>query len=177
MAQPTRQEALATLAEGHERLRVLFAALPDEAVSRPATIGAGDWSAKDLAGHIESWEGYALRTVDEWLRGEEPWIERAAFSGPADGVDRLNEETYRRTTAMPASEVMAEFDATHERLVRTISDLGDERWVEEASYETPGGRRARLGILLGSIMGAPQRPFGHAFAHLPDLEAFVESLA
>ncbi len=28
-------------------------------------------------------------------------------------------------------------------------------------------------MLLGSVMGAPKRPFGHAFAHLPDLEAFV----
>jgi hypothetical protein len=30
--------------------------------------------------------------------------------------------------------------------------------------------------LLGSILGAPKLPFGHAAAHLPDLEAFVTAL-
>jgi len=31
--------------------------------------------------------------------------------------------------------------------------------------------------MLGSITGAPDRPFGHAWAHLADLEAYVAAAA
>jgi hypothetical protein len=52
--------------------------------------------------------------------------------------------------------------------------MADQEWEARAFYPTE--RRDRLALLLGSITGAPGQPFGHAFAHVPDLEAFVSSL-
>ena len=52
--------------------------------------------------------------------------------------------------------------------------VGPEEWEGKAFYETE--RRTRLGTLLCAVTGAPKRPFGHAFAHLSDLEAYVSSL-
>src|SRR5437879_4176307 len=62
----------------------------------------------------------------------------------------------------------------HRELIEELSHIGPEEWEAKAFYETE--RRTRLGTLLGAITGAPKRPFGHAFAHLPDLEAYVSSL-
>jgi hypothetical protein len=37
---------------------------------RSATITGGYWSAKDLVGHLTSWEEHALGALAAWRRGE-----------------------------------------------------------------------------------------------------------
>ena len=51
----TQAAALATLDEGQQTLLTLLGQLDDEALTRAGTIG-GDWSAKDLLGHLAFWE-------------------------------------------------------------------------------------------------------------------------
>ena len=63
MSEVRRQEALATLAEGDAALGALFAQLSSDQLIEPATIGGGDWSAKDLLGHIAFWEELAAQTL------------------------------------------------------------------------------------------------------------------
>ncbi len=75
MTIPTRDEAIRTLDEGHRGVRDLMALLSDDDLVEPATIGGGDWSAKDLLGHLTTWEEIALASLDEWRRGERPGIE------------------------------------------------------------------------------------------------------
>ncbi|MBI2237985.1 MAG: DinB family protein [Actinobacteria bacterium] len=171
MTIPTRDEAIRTLDEGHRGVGELMALLSDDDLVKPATIGGGDWSAKDLLGHLTTWEEIALESLDEWRRGERPGIEDV-FSG--NGTDRLNDESVARKTALPLAEVRATAEAVHRALVDAIAAMTDEEWTGKAPY--PAERRTRLATLLGAILGAPQRPFGHAFAHLPDLEAYVASL-
>ena len=177
MEQPTRAEAIATLEEGHAKLRALLDGVGEEELDRAATIGGGDWSAKDLVGHLRSWEGFAVRTIEEWQRGEAPWILQAAFSGAGgEKVDALNASTYERTRAMRPAGVLSEYERTHGELIALLEQMPDERWVEEAFWPASEDRRDRLGSLLGSVLGAPGRPFGHAFAHIPNLEDYVASL-
>jgi hypothetical protein len=179
VAQPTREEAIRTLRDGHDQLDSLAQALTDEDLTRPATMGGGEWSAKDILGHIATWEEVALRTLEEFRRGETPWIERdeGPFAAPATGrVDAFNARTVAEKQRRPLEQVRREAAGTHRGLVEAIRALTDEEWTAKASYPTPMNRRRRLVTLLGSVLGAPQRPFGHAFAHLPDLEAYITSL-
>jgi hypothetical protein len=169
----TRDDALATLEEGHRLTVDLIARLTDDQLSRPATIGGGDWSAKDLLGHIASWEEYALRALDEWRRGERPWVEDV-FRTP-DEVDRVNAEAVVAKAAMSDGEVREAAEASFRALADSLRSMSDDEWRRKAPYETK--QRQRLGNLLGSITGAPKGPFAHAFAHLPDLDAYVASLA
>jgi hypothetical protein len=176
VAVPSRDEALATLADGQARLGQLLARLSDDQLARPATIGGGDWSAKDLIGHLATWEALALQTIQEWRRHEIPWVERdgGVFSAPATGkVDAYNARTVAEKAGQDVAEVRAEAEHVHRDLIAAIGSVGDEEWSKTAFYPTPNGRRRKLATLVGSVLGAPQRPFGHAFAHLPDLEAYV----
>lgn len=178
MAQPTIAEAIETLEEGHARVGELLRRLDDAAFEAPATIGGGDWSAKDLLGHLATWEDLGLRSLDEWRRGEMPWIERpeGVFSAPATGkVDAFNARTVAEFRTVPADAARGRAEDVHRRLVAALSELAPHEWTAKATYETPNDRRRRLGTLLGSILGAPQRPFGHAFAHLDDLRRYVDS--
>jgi hypothetical protein len=65
-------------------------------------------------------------------------------------------------------------DAQAQALVGAIREMDNAEWHSKAPYRAE--RRAWLGMMLGSITGAPKRAFGHAFAHLPDLERYVSAL-
>jgi hypothetical protein len=64
-----RAEAIGRLREQ----RATTLALIDELSSRARTtpgLGGGEWSAKDLLGHLESWERHALDALAAWGRDE-----------------------------------------------------------------------------------------------------------
>jgi hypothetical protein len=167
----SQAEALAVLQEGQSQLQELLGSLSDDDLVRPATIGGGDWSAKDLIGHIAFWEEIAVVTLEAWLRGEKPPLETAFTSG---SVDQLNAWNQERKRSWPLERVRADSDETHRRLIASIQDMSGEQWITPRPFE--GDQPEDLGSELGGVLGAPGRPFGHAFAHHPDLEAFVEAV-
>jgi hypothetical protein len=173
VAQPSPGGAVRTLEEGHRSLTALFEQLTDEQLERPSTIGGGDWSARDLMAHIEVWEALALQSLQEWRNATRPSIEDV-FSKGSDGVDALNAERAQAKRGLSLDEVRIQAADTHRELIEELSHIGDEEWNAKALYETE--RRTSLGKLLGSVVGASKRPFGHAFAHLPDLDAYVSSV-
>jgi len=173
VAQPTPDEAVQTLEEGHVATSALFSRLTDAQLEHPATIGGGDWSARDLMAHLEVWEALALQSLQEWRNTTRPFIEEI-FAKGADGVDALNEERIQAKRGLSLDEVRIQAADTHRELIDELSHMDDEEWKAKAFYETE--RRSTLGNLLGSVTGAPKRPFGHAFAHLPHLEAYLASI-
>ena len=168
----TREEALATLAEGRAAIAALVAKLDDEQFERPRTIGGGDWSARDLVSHLAHWEELAQEAAGEWRAGQEPSIERVFRDGTVDEVNAKNDAASRGLTAAQVRERAAR---AHAAIVATVTATSDEEWSRKGAYATE--RRETLGMLLASILGAPKRGFGHAFAHLPDLQAYVSTLA
>jgi hypothetical protein len=179
MAQPSQEEAISILEEGNARLRELLENIPEPDVIREATIGGGEWSAKDLIGHISTWEEVAIRSLEEWRRGEMPWVERndGPFTGPGnEAIDAINARTVEEKRRLSLEEVRRRGSETHRQLVNEIRSLSEEEWRAQAFYPTEKDRRRRLVTLLGAILGAPRAPFGHAFAHIPDVVSFVASV-
>lgn len=178
MADPTRVEALQTLLDGQARIDELVDRLSDEDLTRPATIGDGDWSAKDLIGHLATWEELALRSMKQFQKGQMPWVEspEGPFSAPATGkIDAFNAKAVSEKRAQTLEVVRRSAANIHHELIGHIAATSDAEWGSKAFYETPNRRRRKLCTLLGSILAAPQQPFGHAFAHVPDLDIYVLS--
>jgi DinB superfamily len=167
----SQAEALAVLQEGQSQLQELLGSLSDDDLVRPATIGGGEWSAKDLIGHVAFCEEIGLVTIEAWLRGERPPIEATFGSGNVDEQNAANQERKRSWTL---TRVRADSDETHRRLVASIQALSGEQWMTPRPFQ--GDQPEHLASELGGVLGAPGRPFGHAFAHLPDLEAFVDTV-
>lgn len=171
----SRQEALTVLADGGGEVDRLLARLSEDELTRPRTIGGGDWSAGDLLGHIAHWEELAVAAMAEWRAGRVPWIETVFGADDVDGaVDNVNAENARRSAGKGLDELRARAAAAHAALLAAITDMSDEEWASRAPYPTE--RRRTLGELLGSVTGAPKRAFGHAFAHLDDLRAYVSEV-
>jgi hypothetical protein len=165
----TRDQATELVEDGHRKLTALFDRLSGDRFTRPKTIGGGDWSAKDLMGHIAFWEEIALATIDSSRRGEALRLDQAFASG---GIDELNAWNHKRKARWSADRVRRESEETHRRLIDEIGRLSSKTWNEVIPMAND--KRIRLGTRLGQVLSGPTQRFGHAFAHLPDLEAYVK---
>ena len=165
----SQARALRTLEEEHESVRELVEQLRDEDFERSATIGGGDWSAKDLVGHLTSWEKHARGALAAWRRGEPAPIQRALR---IQGLNGVNADAVAADRDRSADTVRRRFDDIHRRLVAEIRSMPDATW------DSPPTKRSRrsLGHVVGGIVGGPAGPFAHASAHLPHLRAYVESV-
>ncbi len=163
-------EAAETIARGHRDVRSLLAGITVEELEEPATIGGGEWSAKDLVGHLTTWEEIALSAIEEWRRGERPAIEDT-FA--AAGGDVLNADEVARKSVVPVQEILGHSDDVNGRLVVVLRSIRAEDWDQPAAYADREAETT-LGSLLGAILGSETRPFQHLLAHQRDLRAFSE---
>src|SRR5437867_2504354 len=137
----SREDAIRIVSEGHRSVQELLSRLDDDAFVRRSTIGASEWSAKDLAGHLADWEEYALRSLDEWRSRVRPWFEDL-------DTDPVNDEAILRHLNEPAADVRRRFSELHVRFRSALIDMSDDEWSEPSSYETD--RPRSLGELLGA---------------------------
>ena len=163
----SREDAVRIVSEGHRSVRELLDRLDDEAFVTHGAISGGEWSAKDLAGHLADWEEYALRTLDEWRSRVRPWFEDV-------DTDPVNDDAIQRHLDEPATEVRRRFTELHERLRSALIDMPQDEWGARTFYQTD--RQRSLGELLGAVVGGPDGPFRHADAHLGSLRDYVSTL-
>lgn len=172
-----KNEAIRILEAGRAALEALFSQLSDEDFSQRGTIGGGEWSVKDVAAHVGGWyERYIPVGLDAIRRGERP--EFADLLGGAEVDDRVNAEIVEEWLEIPTVEVRERYRKAEEGLMEAIRGLSESEWEADVP-PAPGsaGPRQSVGDLLGETWGAPGYPFGHAFAHIDDVRAFVEELA
>jgi len=165
----TREDAVRLLEDQHAELAGLLAGLDEDAFVRRGTIGGGDWSAKDLAAHLGSWEEFSLETIDAFRRGERPTIEGLYETRTGD---QINEQEVERFLHASTPDVMARFDDLHRRLMSQIGSMSQDEWAAEYPFD-PDDRR--LGDRIGSLLGSEAGRFTHASAHLPDLRAYADA--
>ncbi|MFL5766887.1 MAG: DinB family protein [Actinomycetota bacterium] len=161
-------EAAAILEEGQTAVARLAARVPEEEAVRRNAIGGGEWSLKDLLGHLAHWEELALETIARSQADDR--ISRVAL----DDVDEENANDIARKLDWPLERVRTEARSTHERLLAEIRSTSVEDWNRPRPFD--GGGERTLGSMLGSVLGAPERPFGHAWAHLREVEEYLSSL-
>jgi hypothetical protein len=164
------EQGMAVLKEGQRELLKLLNAIPKEELD--SNLGTGEWSVKDLVGHIASWEEVALKALREW-RERKP-LTAQGIVGVQGGVDSFNAtevETYRKSSA---EEVLGRASKIHQDLLSEISAVDLDLWAEEPYYETK--RPRTLGGTVGAITGGKARgDFGHVFDHIEDLRSYLES--
>jgi hypothetical protein len=163
---PTRADAIRMARDDRQRTRALLDALAVDALTMTG-LGGGEWSPKDLIGHLESWEQHALDALDAWSRGRVAPSDRALRTMGLDGFNRAEVERKARWSAARSIDSAT---GTHLRLLSALGSISDDDW---AAPPTTRSRRS-LGTHLGGILGGPSGPFRHDTAHHPDLEAFAD---
>jgi hypothetical protein len=163
---PTRHQAIRVLERGRAETLELIDILPHRALTT-AGLDGGEWSPKDLIGHLTSWEEYALDALAAWDRGERAPIDELQFSV---STSRINRQNVERKAAWTLAKVRRESARVHQELVGAIEGLAATRWGRPA---TARGRTA-LAVRLGNILGGPKGLYRHEEAHHPSLRAFAE---
>jgi hypothetical protein len=159
-----RAAAIELLREQRAVTLELLAQLPVRARTTPGLDG-GEWSPKDLLGHLESWERHALDALAAWARDEPAPIDRAFRTMSLHEINRREVERKARRSFRSVVDAAA---TTHGELLGAIEAIDDARWNAPA---TSRGRKP-LGHRLGQILvGAG--PFGHDAAHRPSVERFA----
>jgi hypothetical protein len=141
--------------------------LPSAALTRPG-LGRGEWSPKDLVGHLASWESHALEALAAWLHGEPAPIDGRLR---VEGLSVVNAAEVARKSAWSAKAVRDDADRLHRELLAKIAGFPVEDWNKPTTPRTRGPLWKRL----GSILGGPAGSFRHVDAHLSDLAAFVDA--
>jgi hypothetical protein len=160
-----RAEAIDELRDDRARTDALLDAI-DPAAYETTGLGGGDWSPKDLIGHLETWDQHALDAIAAWQAGERPAIGVALETL---GTDEVNRREVERKAAVPLEEVLTSAAATHRALLEALASVGDDWWGSKEH----GDERSH-GQMLGGILGGSRGFFRHDPDHWPDLEAFAK---
>jgi hypothetical protein len=104
--------------------------------------------------------------IDAYRGGITPRVARSE-------TDQLNAENQAEQAASSAFEQRNRAGDAHAALLAALHSLRAHDWQAPPTW--PNARSASLGEALGGVLGGPERPFGHAYAHLDDLRAFVDS--
>ena len=107
--------------------------LSDEAMSQPGLVG--EWSGKDLLGHIETWEDEAIEAMGEVMRGNRPSGYRKH-----GGIDVFNARESAKKARLSLGEARGRLTDSHRRLVEVVAGMPGEHW----GRENPVRRRLRL---------------------------------
>jgi hypothetical protein len=162
---PARLDAIRIVRADRERTNALLASI-DPAAFETTGLGGGTWSPKDLVGHLETWEEFALGALEAWSRGEPAPI---GAQLQTLGTDEVNRREIERKAAMRADETRTSATATHARILERFGALGDDGW----SGAPVAGDEGTVGGRLGSTLGGELGPFRHDPDHWSDLEAFA----
>lgn len=163
----TPEEAAQILEEGGAEIAMLMAVTEEKDFVRRGAIGGGEWSPKDLLAHLTFCERNALDALEDWSVGRE-WRLHHALRVSGD-EDFLNDRAVKESLSLDPDEVRDRAGKTHSELLAAVGAMTEVEW------KTPAGDGTR-GFELGSIIGGPDGPFRHAWAHLGDLREYVESL-
>lgn len=114
----TKQVLLDRLTQERGTLFHSFAFMPDdELVRRPAV---GEWSVKDVLGHVAAWEAVTVNGIAQFMRGEGPVFLIV------DDVDAWNAEQALLRRDRTLAEVKDELIATRRELLDLVTALPDE---------------------------------------------------
>ena len=163
----TRKEAIDTLERGHARIRRLTKQIPPHWMARPG-VGGGEWTPKDVLGHLCFWEEKVLEALTSWDAGERAPIDGEIYAG---SIGAINAAGVRARSRHTLARVLRDWDNVHGEMIRTLRGMSDARWENPA---TPRGRKS-LGHRMGQLL-VGRGPFEHDDAHVKDLEEFVEAI-
>ncbi len=89
----------------------------------------GDWSLKDIVGHVASWEAEVVAALRQLARGKQPAL--LDFDDPAR--DTWNRDHVERKRGLEFWNVIDQMKAGRERLLETLDEVSDEDLAADGS--------------------------------------------
>lgn len=127
----------------------------------------GDWTLKDVIGHLTGWRVWSVARMEGAVKNEEPtppWSEGLEEETDA-GVDRINEEFYAANRDRSVADVLHDSRENFDRLESALMALSEANLFDTARYPWLDGY-APADVIHGSA--------GHLYEeHEPTMSAFL----
>ena len=122
----TQADQIAELRADQEFWRALAAEVGPSRYAEPGPMG--EWSFADMAGHLTGWRERTINRVAAFGRGEpEPPPPWPLDLDADDDVDKVNDWIEERLGGRSPDEVVAEYDASYDRLIEALESVPADR--------------------------------------------------
>jgi uncharacterized damage-inducible protein DinB len=149
-----REQLVKAVERSWQEFDAAVAGLDETTLEQPGVVG--DWSIKDVVGHIASWEQVALRHIERWRNGD-------LLIGLGEmSLDAYNATQAATMHAWSAQHVRDEAAVTRANLRAALGSLTDDDWAATASG---GGHEGPLGDWVGNSVGGYLGEGTHAAEH------------
>ncbi len=162
-----KAELLARLAADNAQWEALLAEIGTERMEQPGVNG--DWSFKDMLGHLVTWQQRLVANFDAAVRGAE--AQPTQWPAELQTDDEVNGWIYAHNHDRSASDLLDETAQLHQRLIRIIEALPDDARIElvEPAYYL---------VWIGDERFVVSEFFNHFNDdHAPDVRAWIERTA
>ena len=122
-----RERLFVSLEREWTKLMESFSDLPDSSLLEPGTVG--DWSVRDLLGHITTWEEEPLTALPVILE-RRPLPRYASFGG----IDAFNAREQDRKRGSTLAQLKRELAATHERMMAYLANVPEAAYAQEGRF-------------------------------------------
>lgn len=147
----SREETFAKLARSRQRLLEAIEGLSEEEMSQVPLEGV--WTARDIIGHVTSWEETLVVPLEAYAEGE-PFV-----TEPIEDYLAWNDEQAALKREIPLREVLAQAASVREGMVTAAEKLSEERWTAPVPY--PWGGK---GSLKRALEGLAEHEMEHVGA-------------
>jgi uncharacterized damage-inducible protein DinB len=153
-----KQALAARLTEARNELLRLVRSLPLERLEMAGAVG--DWSVKDVIGHIASWEDRLLTLAQTVLNGHAAQIE---WIKSDEALQAWNQKQYLRKRAWTWDETIRDLALMREEVLWNIGWTAPEQLFQQHTLDT--GSVSPAGLLEGIVE--------HDQEHVAQLRAWI----
>ncbi len=153
----TKRELLESIQQERAAFEAALAGLTPEQMTAPGVMG--EWSVKDLLGHVAMWESRLVTILYSVERDVVPKM----LHGQTE-VDRVNAESYAEQRERPLDRVLSDFHAVHVQLLKRLDALADRDLSDSERFPWMEGEPLEK-LVAGDT-------FEHYAEHRPAIEAW-----
>ena len=155
-----KQALVARLIGARDELLRLVRSLPADRLETPGAVG--DWSVKDVIGHIASWEDRLLTLAQTVLNGHAGQIE---WIKDDEALQAWNQKQYLRKRAWTWDETIRDLALMREEVLWNIGWTAPEQLFQQHTLDT--GSVSPAGLLEGIVE--------HDQEHVAQLRAWIKT--
>jgi hypothetical protein len=154
-----KKELMTNIETGRQQLEIALAHVDDERM--PLIVLHGEWSVKDLIGHLSFWENTVVALFNTLKAGRIP--------EPLPELDALNAQVLTASRKQSLAEVRRQEKAAYQKLIALVQAATETELFDGRHFPWTEGRPFAELVADNS--------YGHYAEHLPELAAWLKRVA
>ena len=142
-----KEALLARIQDERAFWHALLAEIGEARMEQPGPMG--EWTFKDLAGHLTGWRERTIARLEAAARGQE--APPAPWPAHLETDDDINGWIYQQNRDRPLRDVLSDADGSYERLAAALAALPETDLTTPGRFAWMGGRPLAEGDFFGHL--------------------------